>query len=225
MTQVTLTQDEADARRKLLERYRRRGARQLRPPQHLLDFVLPRVRVEEYVDEAGTPLGECWIWRQGCSPSGTPCGHPDGRVKRVSIRRWVAQQMRKQPIPDGWVTLTDCGNDLCVHPACCQPMQRVKEIAIRRERRGGKPTEAMRRSNMLAGRKRSSLDEAKVQRLRDEHAAAVASGERLSLRELGQRYGISTTAAGDIVNGRRWAPGNLVVRRPVPSVFDLGRLA
>lgn len=218
---VTLTDEEVDQRRAHFCRARQRA--RLQPiPQHVLDYLLPRVRVEQYADEEGNVLGECWIWLQQTVPgSGTPRGNVGNRT--VALRRWIAEQMRVKPIPAKWVTLVTCNTKSCAHPHCCLPMSQTKAMEWWREHRA--MSNAVLRQRVLAGRARSSMDDERVQRMRDEHAAARDAGVRLTLEELGRRYGITGKAAGDIIRGKRWAPGNQVMARRVASVFDLGRLA
>lgn len=220
ITQVTLTQDEADKRRALIVQQKGTKARPV--PQHVLDYLLPRVRIEQYFDEEGVALGECWIWMLSIS-AGVPHGVPEHRQQRQSVRRWVAQQVREKPIPAKWPTITRCAQDMCVHPQCCLPVQKSRQLALYRERRGGL-TEAQLAQRTRAARLNSPLTPEKVQEMRDAFAAAADSGKPISMRKMGVIYGISSNAATAILSGKRWSA---VLVRPTPptSVFDLGRLA
>lgn len=218
--QVTLTQDEADKRRVLIAQQKGTKARPV--PQHVLDYLLPRVRIEQYFDEEGVSLGECWLWALTCSTE-VPMGTPEHRERNQSIRRWVAQQMREKPIPAKWCTITRCAALLCVHPSCCLPVQKSRQLALSRERRGGL-TQAQLEQRARAARSQSPLTPERVQEMRDEYAAAAAAGQPISMRKMGQRYGISDNAAAAILNGRRWSPTR-ARSTPPTSVFDLGRLA
>lgn len=222
--QVTLTQEDAERRRVVYERLRRRGARHKQIPQAVLDRLLPRVRIERYVDEEGASLGECWLWTLSVGALEVPRARIGGRS--VSVRRWVANQMRAQPVPaTKWTVVADCEQGLCVNPTCIHAMPRTKAQAMWRARDLW-PTEQIRVAVANAKRASSKLTPERVQRMRDERAASILAGKPITYAELGERYGISEGAAGHIIRGDRWNPGlaTLVPRR-VASVFDLGRLA
>lgn len=221
--QVTLTQEEADARRAYNEKMKNRKARIQTIPQHVLDYLLPMVEVVSYVDDEGTALGECWLWNGLMDDKGrTPRGRIDG--VRFNVRRWVAQQLRQLPIPAKWVTLADCGNERCVHPHCAHPMGRSKAGPVWAKRI--RLTEDLLRAKVASARSTSPMTPESVQRMRDERAASVAAGRPITYVELGRRYGVSWSTAAGICSGRRWPPGQLQQRvRPPASVFDLGRMA
>lgn len=222
VVQVTLTQEEADKRRAYLTRLKgRRGNKPQDIPQEVLDYLLPRVRVQRYVDEAGEELGECWIWTRAVNTWGAPRGGEG----RTGVRRWVAQQLREKPIPARWMTLADCAHERCVHPACCLPMNRSKATLAMQER-GLFDMERRRRANVKTGRARSPMTPEQVQQMRSESVAAILAGKPIPSRVFACRYGIGRRAVSRILAGETWSPSTLPLSgRPVASVFDLGRLA
>jgi hypothetical protein len=219
---VMLTQEEATARRAFNELRRRHGQR--KPiPEALASYLLPRVRVAQYVDEEENRLGECWIWTLSVSGQASPRARLDGRS--LTVRRWAAQQMREKPIPESWLVINYCGTDRCVNPHCCVPLQRSKARAILHAR-CGIDIEAMRLAVALARRAASKVLWAeKVQLIRDQRAASVLAGAPITYAALGEQHGIHERTVGHLIRGDRWDPGLMPTKRPVASVFDLGRLA
>lgn len=147
-----------------------------------------------YVEE----VGDCWIWRYGCNGDGYPFAYIEG--KRLIVRRYIVECLKKQKVPKNYVISCRCGQKLCLNPDHLVAWPRAKIVAAgAKNRRPNYPALLAARLN----KQQTVLDWAKVRAIR----AVPAS---VSSRELAKLYGCHKRTIENVRNGRTWKDGATV---------------
>jgi hypothetical protein len=67
----------------------------------------------------------CWIWQRGRTRDGYAHARHDGRVRRVHVITWEAQNGQ---VPDGLELDHLCRNPACVNPAHLEPVTHTENV-------------------------------------------------------------------------------------------------
>ena len=124
----------------------------------------------------------CWIWQLCIGKNGYGYGHLPG-TRQGALAHRLAYEERHGAIPDGLVLDHLCRVKACVNPDHLEAVP--QRVNVRRGNAG---------ENLRAGAKLSSLDKMEIRLLRK-------SPNPPTLYELGERYGVSYSRAGQIARG------------------------
>lgn len=108
-------------------------------------------------------VGDCWIWKQGCSDSGMP--QMTVKNKTMTVRRLVYAEVHGG-IPEGKRVSPKCGHKKCVSPECLEAVTH-KHAHQNAARRGAHSSMGKIVRTALAMRARSHITEEVVQRIRE----------------------------------------------------------
>jgi hypothetical protein len=108
-------------------------------------------------------VGDCWLWKQGCSDSDMPQITLGNKTR--AVRRVVYAEVHGE-IPDGKVVSPKCGHKKCVSPECLEAVTH-KHAHQNAARRGAHSSMGKIVRTALAMRARSHITEEVVQRIRE----------------------------------------------------------
>ncbi len=150
-------------------------------------------------------VNTCWIWLGSFFPDGygqfyvrKDEGNPRTRNRPAHIVAW---ELTNGPVPDGKIILHDCDNPPCVRPdhlICGTQADNVRDAADK-----DRIAHGSRNGN-------SRLDEHKVKKIRELHAAG------LNTVDLERKFKVARTTISSIVRGKIWAR----VGGPVRDTID-----
>lgn len=133
-------------------------------------------------------LGNCWVWVSGVWRSGYGRFDLSGSSRRAHIVAWT---FTHGPPSDGLEVCHACDNKLCVRPSHLWVGTHAENMA---------DMVAKGRSPRMQGEAhhQAKLTEADVREMRRLRA------ERVTYRDLAERFGVSQSMIGQIVQGRAW---------------------
>jgi hypothetical protein len=125
-------------------------------------------------------VGDCWLWKQGCSDGGMPIMGVLGKTR--AVRRVVYAETHGS-IPEGKKISPRCGHKKCVSPEClCAVTQ--KQATQAAAKRGAYSGAAKILKTALTMRARSKYSDEVVERIRTAdgpaHLVAAETGVSLS---------------------------------------------
>lgn len=134
-------------------------------------------------------MGDCWLWRGGVSPEGTP--RVTLPVRRKAPAHRVAWEALKGPLPAGTYLIPACGERLCIRP----------EHMELQAPRGRRPSPSA-RARMAAGA--GILTEGQVRAIRALPVPPTREGRAAHYRTLAARHDVSEMTVYRVVQGRTW---------------------
>jgi hypothetical protein len=145
--------------------------------------------------------GDCLVWTGTCRPDGYGVMSDRGRVRRVHVVAWEAEN---GPVPSGRCVLHRCDNPPCLDP-------RHLFLGTRRdngEDRHAKGRTVLHPENLMPGYHGPTGERHHKAKLTD---ADVLEIRRLSgsmtQRALATRYGVAQSSIWAVVNGLTWSTG------------------
>lgn len=183
-------------------------------------------------DDAG-----CWIWQGGkankctCPITSMPRAYPPkpGRAQIRPVARVVWEELKGQPIPDGYTVWTSCANSLCVNPDHLRCTSR-KEMVYRQTAQGRhKRSPIVSKKMAEIVRSKTGLDWDDVQAIRlfmsGVGSVRVAPGmprpnhigRREAMELLAAQYGVSYYTIKRIISNETW-------REPPANVTPFSQL-
>lgn len=158
------------------------------PAPRLLTLPMIHGRCEE--------VGECLIWTQSASGSGTPYAQHGGKV--TNMRRLVYELSEGEPLPADRVVRMCCGSTLCLqreHMKASTRGQLIRDMA----RQGKLSSPSASASKLVAARKRA----AERNGMNMERANKIRA-ETGTLAEIAARNGMHKSTVSTIRRGATW---------------------
>lgn len=134
----------------------------------------PRLRVFQNIDMSGGPHA-CWPWKLKLNDKGLPYQSVNGK-KRLAYR--LTYELVHGTVPDDLVLRHSCDN-----PVCCNPYHLT-------------PGTHQENMNDMKERERHGLPHHTVRAIRK------LGAEKVTHKEIAERYGIARTTVTDIINRR-----------------------
>ena len=139
------------------------------------------------------PMSGCWLWLD------TPNTHGYGRMKvagRFRLAHRISYEIHKGDIPQDLCVRHNCDNRLCVNPEHLLVGTNSDNVADR-VRRG--------RNHSFNGRRAGAGNPNAKLTIEDVVAIRELRFSGLTLRSIGNRYGVAQRTIRDIFLGRSWA--------------------
>lgn len=166
----------------------------------------PEDRFWNFVDKSSSPNG-CWEWTGRTMGSGYG-SFTTNSPKHVAAHRY-SWELRNGPIPEGMCILHSCDNRRCVNPDHLRlgtPIDNIKDAVDRnrfptgdnhwtRRTPGWKP-----KTGGQGSHRRTILSAEDVRNIRSLYA-----GNKISIRALGKKYGVSQRAIHDVIVRHTWS--------------------
>lgn len=142
-------------------------------------------------------IGDCWIWRHGCTNTGGP--NVRHGAKSVMVRRLVLD-LAGRPAPKGtFVVAPKCLDRLCCNPDHLQALK-PKPYAAFMNKHGFVNTLAHKAAQIAANRSRAKLSMEKAAELRER----IAAGEPAA--SIAADLHISREHVNRVARGGNWQP-------------------